>query len=138
MWERLHTTDSYTITRNLQGFQAKQLPLVATFKDYIITAKIVSAIRVLYDESKGSVLVDGHLSEGFEVTTGVRPVDIFTPFLFIIVLDYVACQATINNANIGLWTRLKRSTRHSAKCVNDLDFADDICLPDVSIVKAQV
>ena len=84
------------------------------------------------------MLVDGHLSEGFEVTTGVRPVDILTPFLFIIVLDYVACQATINNANIGVWTRLKRSTRHSAKCVNDLDFADDIRRLDFSLVKAQV
>lgn len=111
---------------------------MATFKDYIITTKIVSVIRVLYDHSKGSVLVDGHLSEGFEVTTGVRPVDILTPFLFIIVLDYVAFQATINNANIGLLTRLKRSARYSAKCVNDLDFADDIWLPDFSIVKAQV
>lgn len=127
----------HTLTRNLHGFQAKQLPLVATVKDYIITTKIVSVIRVLYDDSKGSVLVDGHLSKGFEVTTGVRPVDILTPFLFIIVLDYVACQAT-NNANIGLLTRLKRSTRYSAKCVNDLDFADDIWLLDFSIVKAQV
>lgn len=123
----------HTLTRNLQGFQAKQLPLVATFKDYIITTKIFSAIRVLYDDSKGSVLVDGHLSEGFEVTTGVRQVDILTPFLFIMVLDYVACQATIN-----LLTRLKRSTRLSAKCVNDLDFADDIRRLDFSIVKAQV
>ena len=128
----------HTLTRNLQGFQAKQLPLVATFKDYIITTKIFSAIRVLYNDSKGSVLVDGHLSEGFEVTTGVRQVDILTPFLFIIVLDYVVCQATINNANIGLLTRLKRSTRLSAKCVNDLDFADDIRRLDFSIVKAQV
>ena len=97
----------HTLTRNLQGFQAKQLPLVATFKDYIITTKIFSVIRVLYDDSKGSVLVDGHLSEGFEVTTGVRQVDILSPFLFIMVLDYVGCQATIN-----LLTRLKRSTRH--------------------------
>lgn len=97
----------HTLTRNLQGFQAKQLPLVATFKDCIITTKIFSAIRVLYDDSKGSVLIDGNLSEGFEVTTGVRQVDILTPFLFIMVLDYVACQATIN-----LLTRLKRSTRH--------------------------
>ena len=128
----------HTLTRNLQGFQAKQLPLVATFKDCIITTKIFSAIRVLYDDSKGSVLVDGHLSEGFEVTTGVRQVDILTPFLFIIVLDYVVCQATINNANIGLLTRLKRSTRLSAKCVNDLDFADDIRRLDFSIVKAQL
>lgn len=64
---------------------------------------IVSGIRVLFDDSKGSVLVDGHLFEGFEVTTGILPVrDILTQFLFIIDLDYVACQATINNANIGL------------------------------------
>lgn len=90
----------HTLTRNLQGFQAKQLPLVATFKDCIITTKIFSAIRVLYDDSKGSVLVDGHLSEGFEVTTGVRQVDILTPFLFIMVLDYVACRPPLTKQSV--------------------------------------
>lgn len=67
-----------------------ELPLVVTFIDfwkafdsinresmfailchYGIPTKIMSTIRVLYDNSKSPVLIDGHMSKGFEVNTGV-------------------------------------------------------------------
>ena len=48
------------------------------------------------------------------------------------------CQVTINSANKGPLTHHKRPTKHPAKYVNDLDFADDICLVESSIERGQV
>jgi hypothetical protein len=38
---------------------------------YGISAKVVDAIASLYNNSKGTVLVNGKLSESFDITTGV-------------------------------------------------------------------
>jgi hypothetical protein len=52
---------------------------------YGIPNKIVSAIRVLYDNSTSIVYVDGQQSEEFNITTGVLQGDVLAPFLFIII-----------------------------------------------------
>ena len=41
----------------------------------------------VHDNSKRAALVDGQVSEGFEVSTGVLEGDFLTPFLFIILLS---------------------------------------------------
>ena len=55
-----------------------------------IPDKIVSAIRVLYDQSTSQIYIQGQLSEPFAITTGVLQSDVLAPFLFIIVIDYVS------------------------------------------------
>ena len=146
----------HILRRIIEGCTMKQLPLVATFIDfrkafdsinrdsmfkilrsYGIPKAIVDAIRVLYDDSKSAVLIEGQMSEEFDVTTGVLQGDVLAPFLFIIVLDFVMLDAQSKNPAGGLVTHPRRSRRHQDIILNDLDFADDIGLLESSIPRAQ-
>ena len=111
--------------------------MFATLRSYCIPIEIVDAIRVLYDNSKSAVLVDGQMSDDFDVTTGVLQGDVLAPFLFIVVLDFVMINATNNNPGGGLVTHPRRSRRHLDITLNDLDFADGIGLLESSILRAQ-
>ena len=102
----------HILRRIMEGALNQQLPLFVTFIDfrkafdsidrrmmfailrhYGIPEKIVRAIRVLYDNSRSSVFVDGLLTEEFEVTTGVLQGDVLAPFLFIIIIDFLMTNA---------------------------------------------
>ena len=64
--------------------------MFAILRNYGITDKIVSAIRVLYDQSTSQVYIQGQLSEPFAITTRLLQGDVLAPFIFIIVIDYVS------------------------------------------------
>ena len=82
-------------------------------------------------------MVDGGLSDPFDVTTGVLQGDVLAPFLFIVLLvEYLLKKAT-SQLDSGVVTHPRRSRRHPAKSLNDLDFADDIALLESSIFRAQ-
>nr|KAG5696667.1 hypothetical protein BaRGS_023076 [Batillaria attramentaria] len=64
--------------------------------------------------------VPGKLSESFEVKTGVRQGCLLSPFLFLLVIDWIMKTTTTGRKNgiqWTLWTQL-----------DDLDFADDLAL----------
>ena len=80
----------HILRRIMEGFQDYQLPLTVTFIDfkkafdsinrevmfavlrhYGIPEPLVNAIGALYNNSKSVVMVDGNISEPFEVSTGV-------------------------------------------------------------------
>ena len=73
--------------------------MFATLRSYCIPIEIVDAIRVLYDNSKSAVLVDGQMSDDFDVTTGVLQGDVLAPFLFITILDFVMINATKSHSS---------------------------------------
>ena len=102
--------------RVLEGFRYYQLPLIVTFADfknafdsinrevmfavlrhYGIPEAVVNAIghvRVLYKNSKSAVMVDGNLSDPFDVTAGVLQGDVLAPFLIVVLVDYLLKKAT--------------------------------------------
>ena len=125
----------------MEGFQEYQLLLTVTFVDFkkasdsINRTVTVNAIKVLYSNSSGAVMVDGSVSEPFDATTGVLQGDVLAPFPFIIFVDYLLGKAS--GPDCGVVTCPRRSRRYPAKMLNDLDFADDIALLESSMSRAQ-
>ncbi|XP_068689925.1 uncharacterized protein [Montipora foliosa] len=77
-------------------------------------------------------MVDGRISDPFEVSTGVLQGDVLAPFLFMILVDL-----TTSDIDSGVVTHPRRSRRYLAKVLNDLDFADDIALLESTVPLAQ-
>ena len=145
----------HILRRIIEAFGSYQIPLTITFIDfkkafdsinrnvmfsvlrhYGIPEVIVNAISVLYNNSKSAVMVDGNISDPFQVTTGVLQGDVLAPFLFIILIDFLMTKAT-EDTDSGVFTHPRQSRRHPGKMLNDLDFADDITLLESSIPSAQ-
>ena len=63
---------------------------------------------------------EGQLTKNFEARTGVRQGCLLSPFLFILVIDWVMKTATKEKRNGIQWTMLTQ--------LDDLDFADDLAL----------
>ena len=73
--------------------------MFSILRHYVIPEKIVYAIKTIYKNSRSAVIVEGNISEEFELTTGVLQSDTLAPFLFIIVLDYVMRKAEVDKTN---------------------------------------
>ncbi|XP_038063002.1 uncharacterized protein LOC119733684 [Patiria miniata] len=144
----------HILRRIMEGFKEYQLPLTVTFIDfkkafdsinrtvmfavlrhYGIPEPLVNAFQVLYNSSS-AVMVDGSISDLFQVSTGVLQGDVLAPFLFIIIVDYLL-KAASSTEDSGVVTHPHRSRRHQAKMLNDLDFADIIALLESSTSRAQ-
>ena len=89
-------------------------------RHYGIPEKIINLIQNTYRGMSCKVLHAGQLSESFEVKTGVRQGCLLSPFLFLLVIDWIMKTTTKGKKNgiqWTLWTQL-----------DDLDFADDLAL----------
>lgn len=86
-------TLSYHLYRFSEGLYFHHLrPMFAKFHHYVIPSEIIRAIRVMYDNSKSAVLVDGQMPDGFEVITGDLKVDVLISFHYWLGLCYVPGQ----------------------------------------------
>ena len=87
-------------------------------RHYGVPEKIISLIRCTFQDMNCRSAHDGQLSESFEVKTGVRQGCLLSPFLFLLVIDWIMKTTTTgwdNGIQRTLWTQL-----------DDLDFADDL------------
>ena len=83
-------------------------------RHYGVPKKIISLIRCTFQDMSCRIAHAGQLSESFEVKTGIRQGCLLSPFLFLLVIDWIM-KTTTTGRNNGmqwtLWTQL-----------DDLDF----------------
>ncbi|CAM5100282.1 unnamed protein product [Eretmochelys imbricata] len=87
-------------------------------EQYGIPTKLSNIMQAFYANSKCCIKMENGLSKLFSIKTGVRQGYVLSPFLFMLVIDYVLKQC--DSSTYGLkWNNSRLS---------DLDFADDIAL----------
>lgn len=86
-----------------------------------IPAKLLGIIRSMYQGANCRVIHRGVLGREFQVASGVKQGCILSPLLFLLVLDWVMTR--VNNSPRGIAWQHFTGAR-----LEDLDFADDICL----------
>ena len=98
-------------------------------KKYGIPDKITNIIKESYTQYNSQVIHEGELTEHFETHIGVRQGCILLPFLFILVMDTVMKNTIEGKKRVIQWGLMER--------LEDLDFADDVCLLTGSYKDAQ-
>ena len=87
-------------------------------RSYGIPAKLITLMRLQYEEVECRVIDGGNISEKFGITTGVKQGCVLAPFLFLMTLDFIMKQTT-KEAQRGISWKLGMQ-------LEDLDYADDI------------
>ena len=72
--------------------------------------------------SLSAKIIDGNISDPFDVSAGVLQGDVLALFLFVILVDYLMTNPTSGNDS-GFVTHSRRSRRHPPQVINDLDVA---------------
>ncbi|CAH8542902.1 unnamed protein product [Schistosoma haematobium] len=85
-----------------------------------VPEKIVNIIRNSYDGLQCKVVHGGQLTDAFQVRTGVRQDCLLSPFLFLLVVDWIMKTSTSEGKHGIQWTAQNQ--------LDDLDFADDLAL----------
>ena len=84
----------------------------------------IKLIQQLYDNAGCQVIHKGKLTDTFTIQTGVRQGCMLSPMIFLNVVDWFMRQTTMNS-NTGIKWNL-------TEFLEDLDFADDLCLKSQS------
>ena len=95
---------------------------------YGLPNETVTAIMMLYRNTKVKVRsLDGD-TDYFIIVAGVRQGDTLAPYLFIICVDYVLRTFINKIKENGFNLTKERSRRYFTKTITDADYADDIVL----------
>ena len=96
--------------------------------EQILLKETVTAITILYRNTKVKVhSLDGD-TEYFDIVAGVLQGDTLAPYLFIISLDYVLRTSIDKIKENGFELTKKRSRRYPAKTITHTNYADDIAI----------
>ncbi|VDP62054.1 unnamed protein product [Schistosoma mattheei] len=89
-------------------------------RHYGVPQKIVNIIQNSYDGLHCKIVHGGQLTKSFEVKTGVRQGCLLSPFIFLLMIDWIMKTSTSEGKHRIQWT--------SRMQLDDLDFADDLSL----------
>ncbi|VDP55070.1 unnamed protein product [Schistosoma margrebowiei] len=89
-------------------------------RHYGVPQNIVNIIQSSYDGLHCKIVHGGQLTKSFEVKTGVRQGCLLSPFLFLLVIDWIMKTSTSEGKHGIHWK--------SRMQLDDLDFADDLAL----------
>ena len=113
-WNSLHYIDFKDYKKAFDNVDREKMWML--LRHYGVPEKIISLIRCTCQDRSCKAAYAGLLSESFEVKTGVRQGCLLSPFLFLLVIDWIL-KITTTGRSIGiqwtLWTQL-----------DNLDFAD--------------
>ena len=89
-------------------------------KAYSIPDKLITMMKIMYDDFECSVLEEGEQTRWFKITTGVKQGCVMSGFLFLLTVDWTMRRTTERHRNGITW--------NFTSMLEDLDFADDIVL----------
>ena len=89
-------------------------------RHYGIPCKIVTIIKMLYEGFKTKMIYGQHLTEEFDIKTGVKHGCILSPFPFCLAIDWIMKRTDICVKSGIIWT--------FTESLGDLDFADGVSL----------
>ena len=93
---------------------------------YGVSECLVRAITSLYKDTSARIQTAHGPTDSFRTSSGVLQGDTLSPFLFIMMIDYVLrCSLS---ESLGFEVSPRRSSRQPAKYVTALAYADDIAL----------
>ncbi|VDP39340.1 unnamed protein product [Schistosoma mattheei] len=89
-------------------------------RQYGVPEKIINIIRNSHDGLQCKVVYGGQLTDAFQVRTGVRQGCLLSPYLLLLVVDWIMKTSTSEGKHGLQWTAHNQ--------LEDLDFADHIAL----------
>ena len=94
---------------------------------YGIPRKIVKAIMFMYLCTSATVITPDGQTDPFDITASVLQGGTLSPFLFVIVVDYMM-RLTVPDTSVGFRWKRCEGFRRPAGHIADLDYADDVVL----------
>lgn len=88
-------------------------------KEYGIPPKIIRIIKLLYNNYGAYIENNGSITEKIKIDSGVRQGCVLSPLLFLIATDWIMKRTCTNKQGL-LW--------NFRQYLEDLEFADDVCL----------
>ena len=95
---------------------------------YGLPKESVTAIKMLYRNTKVKVHSPNGDTDYFDIGAGVLQGDTLAPYLFIICLDYMLRTSIDKIKENGFKLTKERSKSYPAQSITDTDYADDIAL----------
>ena len=144
------------LRRILEGIRDKKLPATIIFidfkkafdsvdrenmfeilKSYGVPPNLLQLIISIYEKTMARVTSPDGDTILFKLLAGIMQGDTLAPYLFIIVLDYALRTALDGKEDLGFTLKPRRSRRHPAITITDLDYADDLATLSDCVADAQ-
>ncbi|VDO91705.1 unnamed protein product [Schistosoma margrebowiei] len=120
----IHHSTSTSLTKKKEFDSVDRTTLWKFLRHYGVPQKIVNIIQNSYDGLNCKIVHGGQLTKSFEVKTGVRQGCLLSPFLFLLVIEWIMKTSTCELKHGIQWTSMMQ--------LDDLDFADDLALQSQS------